>query len=73
VYAGGGSAGNGIVPISTATNTVGPAIHPPGSQFLAMQVSQDGKTLWALATNGFLDRINVATGKPLPVIRIRGR
>lgn len=37
-----------------------------------MQASADGGTLWALAANGFLDRINTATGKPLPAIRIRG-
>ena len=52
--------------------TAGTPIRPPGRDFPAMQASADGGTLWALAANGFLDRINTATGKPLPAIRIRG-
>ena len=72
VYAAGGAAGDGIVPISTATDTAGPVIHPPGGQFLVAQVSLDGSTLWALAANGFLDRISTATGTLLQAIRIRG-
>lgn len=73
VYAAGDQGrADGIVPINTATNTAGPAIYPPGSSFLQMQVSQDGKTLWALGANGFLDRISVATGTYRPAIRIRG-
>jgi DNA-binding beta-propeller fold protein YncE len=73
VYAGGGnSPGNFILPIHTATTTAGTPIRPAGSFFGVMQVSPDGKTLYALAANGFLDRISVATGKPRPAIRIRG-
>jgi DNA-binding beta-propeller fold protein YncE len=72
VYAAGIDPGDGIVPISTAANTAGAPIRPAGQEFVRMQVTPDGKTLWALAENGFLDRINVATGKPLPAIRIRG-
>jgi YVTN family beta-propeller protein len=71
VYAAGYD-GGGITPISTATITAGPRIYPAGLTFPAMQVSPDGKTLWALAANGFLDRISVATDTPLPAIRIRG-
>jgi DNA-binding beta-propeller fold protein YncE len=66
------AAGGGILPISAATMTAGTPIYPAGAGFPALQLSPDGKTLWALAYNGFLDRINVATGKPLPAIRIRG-
>jgi len=73
VYAAGSSEpGNEIIPIDTATDTAGTPVWPAGDQFPAMQVSQDGKTLWALATNGFLDRINTATNTLLPAIRIRG-
>lgn len=71
VYAAGYD-GGGITPISAGTMSAGPRIYPAGLTFPAMQVSADGKTLWALAANGFLDRISVATGKPLPAIRIRG-
>ena len=63
--------GAGIVPISTATDTAGPAIYAPGQRFL-MQLTPDGKTLWALAVNGFLDRVNVAASTLHQAIRIRG-
>ena len=66
------AAGGGIVPISAATMTAGTPIYPAGAGFPAAQLSPDGKTLWALAYNGFLDRINVATNTALPPIRIRG-
>ena len=65
------AAGAGIVPI-TARTIAGTPLHPPGGAFPLMQVSGDGKTLCALASNGFLDRISVTTGKSLPAIRIRG-
>ena len=72
VYAGGNNPSGFILPAATASMTAGTPIRPPGNFFDAMQVSADGKTLWALAANGFLDRISTSTGKPLPAIRIRG-
>lgn len=74
VYAAGDLGGRyGVVPISTATDTAGTPIALPGAQLGQAQVSQDGKTLWVLGANGFLDRVSVATGKVLPAIRIRGQ
>lgn len=73
VYAAGDLGGRyGAVPISVAANTAGSPIALPGAQLNQAQVSQDGKTLWVLGANGFLDRVSVATGKVLPAIRIRG-
>lgn len=61
-----------VLPIRTAASTAGRPIRPAGSFFAVMQVTWDGKTLWALAANGFLDRIDVATGRPVRTIGIRG-
>ena len=66
------AAGDGIVPISARTMSARTPVFPAGRDFPVMQVSADGKTLWAAAANGFLDRISTATVKPLPAIRIRG-
>ena len=74
VYAAGrdGPPDNFILPVHTATTTAGTPIRPADSFFGVMQVSPDGKTLYVLAANGFLDRITVATGKPEPTARVRG-
>jgi YVTN family beta-propeller protein len=74
VYAAGytGTARDFIMPVATATDKAAPLIFPPGGGFGPMQVSSDGKILYVLASNGFLDRISTATGKFAPPIRIRG-
>jgi YVTN family beta-propeller protein len=72
VYAAGAAPGNAITPISTATSTAGKPISAAGDTVEAMQVTPDGKTLWAITHNGFVNRIDVARGTRLPLTHIRG-